>query len=72
MSELQTIRNNRVSRVRFMGRDELVAFLRRVECTFPLDFTEEYFDTTSTPQIRHIALAACFHMDSQYVQTVSV
>jgi hypothetical protein len=71
MSELQTIRHNRVARVRAMGRDELVAFLRNAECTFPLDFTEEFFETTTTPQIRHIALAACFHMSGEYVQTVS-
>ena len=56
-------------RVREMSRGELIGFLRSVECTFPLDFTEEFLCDTSTPQIRHIALAACFHMSGEYVQT---
>lgn len=57
-------------RVREMSRSELIGFLHSIECTFPLDFTEEFFAETSTPQIRHIALAACFHMSGEYVKTV--
>ena len=70
MSELHTIRQSRVAQVREMGRSELIDFLHSVECTFPLDFTEEFFWETSTPQIRHIALAACFHMPGEYAATV--
>ncbi len=50
-----------------MTRPELIEFLQTVECTFPLDFTEDFLDATSTPQLRHIAVAACFHTRDSYV-----
>jgi hypothetical protein len=48
-------------------RESLIDFLRTVECTFPLDFTDEFLDVTSTPQLRHIAVAACFHTRESYL-----
>jgi organic hydroperoxide reductase OsmC/OhrA len=53
--------------LRDMTRPELVDFLQTVECTFPLDFTDDFLATTSTPQLLHIAVAACFHTRDSYV-----
>ena len=48
-----------------MDRAGLAAFLRTLECTFPLDFTEEFLRTVAIDRLRHIALAACLHRPRQ-------
>lgn len=44
--------------VRQMDRGELVKVLRRVQCGFKMDFTDEFLATLSMDRLRHIVLAA--------------
>jgi len=44
-----------------MDRAELIRTLRHMPCTFELDFTEEFLNSTSLSRLRHIALAAALH-----------
>jgi len=41
-----------------MDRPDLVHTLETLECSFPLDFTEEFLDSVSVERLRHIVLAA--------------
>ena len=51
-----------------MDRSGLVELLGQLECTFALDFTPEYLDSVSIPQLQHIvAAAACHATNGEYV-----
>lgn len=53
--------DNMITEIADMDRPGLIALLRDMHCTFPLDFTEEYLDSVSVDRLRHIALAASLH-----------
>ena len=42
-----------------MDRPELIRVLRDIECGFTMDFTDEYLESLSMEELRHIVLAAC-------------
>jgi len=44
-----------------MSRGQLIRFLHKLRCDFPLDFTDEYLRSLDTSSLRHIILAACLH-----------
>jgi hypothetical protein len=48
-----------------MTRDDLVDTLRRMQCGFPIDFTDEYLASVSVERLRHIVLAAAIHDDGR-------
>lgn len=45
-------------RIRQMDRGELINVLRRAECGFRIDFTDEFLAALSMDRLRHIVLAA--------------
>ncbi len=45
-----------------MDRDGLIDMLNRMECTFRIDFTEEFLRTVSLEKLRHIVLSASLHL----------
>jgi hypothetical protein len=45
-----------------MDRDELGVMLKSMECTFRLDFTEEFLRSASLERLRHIVLSAALHL----------
>jgi len=49
-----------------MGRSGLVGVLGRMQCGFPMDFTDEYLATVSLERLRHIVLAAALHEGRSY------
>ena len=44
-----------------MQREDLMAFLHDLDCTFQLDFTDEYLASLPVEQLRHLAMAALLH-----------
>jgi len=44
-----------------MGRPELVRTLRELECTFEIDFTDEYLESISLERLQHLVLVAALH-----------
>ena len=44
-----------------MDRPDLIAALGALDCDFPMDFTEEYFDSISLERLKHIVLVASLH-----------
>jgi hypothetical protein len=44
-----------------MDRQHVLDLLMNMQCTFPLDFTQEFFESLSIERLRHIALAASLH-----------
>ena len=50
-----------VSTIAALKRRQLVALLRRMQCGFDIDFSDEYIDSMSLDRLRHIALAASMH-----------
>jgi len=44
-----------------MNRAGLIRMLRRLDCDFELDFTDEFLADISLPRLRHIVLAASLH-----------
>jgi hypothetical protein len=53
--------NKMATEIAEMDRPQLVDLLRGMECSFPLDFTDEYLSEVSVDRLRHIALAASIH-----------
>lgn len=53
-----------VTQLAEMDRSRLVAFLRSLHCSFPIDFTDDYLNSVSIDRLRHIALAACLHPEA--------
>lgn len=43
-------------------RDGLIRMLKRMECTFRLDFTEEFLRSVNLERLRHIVLSAGLHV----------
>ena len=41
-----------------MDRPALISALGALDCSFPIDFTEEYLDSISLERLKHIVLAA--------------
>ena len=50
------------SAVAGMDRDQLIGMLRKMECTFRLDFTEEFLHSVNLERLRHIVLSAGLHV----------
>ena len=48
-------------RLRDMDRPALVRMLRKLECGFEMDFTDEFVASLSLTRLRHIVLAAYLH-----------
>jgi len=48
-------------RIATMDRAALTRMLRRLDCDFELDFTDEFLASISLPRLRHIVLAALLH-----------
>ena len=46
-----------------MSRVDLVGMLRKLNCHFKLDFTDDYLESLSLERLRHVALAAVLHAD---------
>ncbi len=44
-----------------MAREDLIAMISNMECSFQLDFTPKYLSSVSVERLRHIALAAFVH-----------
>ena len=55
-------------RIAQMKRSDLIELLGQLECTFTLDFTPEYLESVSVPQLQHIvAAAACHATNGEFV-----
>ena len=50
-----------VQRISTMRRKGLVRMLRKVQCDFELDFTDDFLRGVSLERLRHIAVAAALH-----------
>lgn len=44
-----------------MHRDDVIAYLGRLECKFPLDLTPKFLAAMSLGRLRHVAFAASLH-----------
>lgn len=60
--------NNLHERLGAMGRAQLIDFLRHLDCTFEVDFTDEFLATLSVQQLRHIVAEAVLHADPALVR----
>ena len=52
-----------INKIATMGRGDLIKALRRLDCHFKLDFTDEYLEGLSLERLRHVALAAMLQAD---------
>ena len=50
-----------VERISRMHRHDVIAYLGRLECTFPLDLTPKFLAAMSLGRLRHVAFAASLH-----------
>lgn len=50
-----------VQEIAAMDRGELLRLLRKMDCSFKLDFTEAFLQEMSIERLRHITLAALLH-----------
>ena len=50
-----------VSTIASMKRSQLVTLLRRMQCGFDIDFSDDYIKSMNIERLRHIALAASMH-----------
>ena len=48
-----------------MDRKGLIDALRKVQCNFELDFSEDFLNSVSIERLRHITLAAHLHAANQ-------
>jgi len=48
-------------RIAKMNRQQVIALLRSFECSFKLDFTDEFLEAISMERLRHIILGAALH-----------
>lgn len=46
----------------------MIDFLRHLDCTFEVDFTDEFLATLSVQQLRHIVAEAVLHADPALVR----
>jgi hypothetical protein len=46
-----------------MNRGDLANILKKLNCHFEMDFTDEYLESLSLERLRHVALAAILHAD---------
>ena len=53
---------NLIRRITRMGRGELIRELRSLDCSFPIDFSDDYLNGMSVERLRHIILAASLHI----------
>lgn len=53
-----------ITEIAEMDRLRLVVLLRGMNCSFPMDFTDQYFETISLDRLRHIAVAASLHQQA--------
>jgi hypothetical protein len=42
-------------------RESLIEMLSRMECTFRIDFTEDFLRSVTLEKLRHIVLSAALH-----------
>ena len=54
-----------------MDRQSLVHVIRHLNCTFTLDFSDEFLKGLSLERLRHIALAAMVHSNGGSSQAPS-
>lgn len=52
-----------VVKIATMNRGDLTDRLKKLNCHFELDFTDEYLESLSLERLRHVALAAILHTD---------
>jgi hypothetical protein len=45
-----------------MDREGLIRMLKKMQCTFRLDFTDEFLRAASIERLRHIVLSASLHL----------
>ena len=57
-----TFREDLAKAVAEMDREGLIGLLKRMPCTFKLDFTEECLRSMSLDKLRHIVLSASLHL----------
>ena len=50
-----------VSTIASMRRPQLVTLLRRMQCGFDIDFSDDYIRSMNLDRLRHIAFAASMH-----------
>ncbi len=50
-----------VARIVTMNRTDLIDVLRRMNCAFAIDFTDEFLNSISIERLRHIIMAARLH-----------
>jgi len=58
---MQTVKSEIAGWIQEMDRPELKRLLTGLRCEFPLDFTDEFFNSASVERLRHVALAAVLH-----------
>ena len=54
-----------------MNRHQLIDRLRRLDCGFEIDFSDEYLRTMSIERLRHILLAATLQDRTQHGESAS-
>jgi len=47
-----------------MDRQSLIRLLRRFQCKFEMDFTDEFLNKMSLPRLRHIVVGAMLHAEN--------
>jgi hypothetical protein len=57
-----TFREDLARVVAEMDREGLIGMLKRMPCTFKLDFTDECLRAMSLDKLRHIVLSASLHV----------
>jgi len=49
------------TRLASMSRDDLTKTLRKLQCNFRIDFTDDFLNSISDDRLRHIVMAASLH-----------
>ncbi len=52
---------NLLLRISSMDRPAVMCALRKLQCTFNLDFTDEYLESLSIERLQHLLLGASMH-----------
>lgn len=54
----------RICRIASMNRNELVEFLSHLNCSFTMDFSQDFLESLTEDKLRHIVMAASLHDNS--------
>lgn len=49
------------ARIAAMDRSHLIALLKDMHCSFPIDLTDEFLQSINLERLRHIVLATSLH-----------